>query len=112
MDYGTRSGYVFRARAGDPAVAMATTVLARCLSSVATSLGLQAWGITLHSFRGSGALAALQAGVVPAIVMYVAGWTTEAMMDYYTQLRQQLNYDGEGVCTDPDVLFHSAAPRV
>jgi integrase len=105
IDYGTRDGYIFRKRIAEPMTAMPTRTLAEKLAKVASTLGLQIWGITIHSFRGSGAIAALQAGVPPDIVMYMAGRATPEMMDYYTQVRQMLNYVDNGAHLDPAVVL-------
>ena len=103
VDYASHRGFMFRKSIGEAAVEMPTACLRAGLQTVADALGLSLWGITIHSFRGSGAIAALQAGVSPSIVMYVAGWATKEMMEYYTQLRQMLNYteEGEGLISVP-----------
>ncbi len=68
---------MFRKSLGEAAVEIPSASLRTGLQTVADALGLSLWGITIHSFRGSGAiLAALQAGLSPAIVMHVAGWAT------------------------------------
>ena len=41
----------------------------------------------MHSFRASGAIAALDAGMEPDLVMAIGNWKAERMFEYYTNLR-------------------------
>jgi hypothetical protein len=47
---------------------------------------------TLHSFRGSGAIAALQRGADPQVVSSFALWADDGMREYYTLARQLIEF--------------------
>ncbi len=90
IPYGRRNGYMFRSRIEVADVHVPTKYLQARLATVITALGFEKWRITVHSFRASGAIAAISAGLPMDLVMYRAGWSSPEMMEYYTYLRQIL----------------------
>ena len=90
LEYGVRKGYIFRKTPADFSSHLTTQTLYSRLSEVSSALGIAHWRITIHSFRASGAIAAIFAGESPQVIMYKAGWSNQEMMHYYTYLRQIL----------------------
>lgn len=90
LEYGARKGYVFRKHPTDFSSHLTTQTLYSRLTEVSFALGISHWRITIHSFRASGAIAAIFAGESPQVIMYKAGWSNQEMMHYYTYLRQIL----------------------
>ena len=90
VPYATRTGFMFRKRLADPAEAFPTEKLASGLREVTAALAMTAWNITIHSFRASGAIAAVYAGLPVDLVMYIGGWSDPDMFDYYTLCRQMM----------------------
>jgi hypothetical protein len=92
IDYGTRKGCMFRAssKVGVGNKHVSTQVMARRLEKLTEAIGIGEEGVTLHSYRGSGAKAALLAGYPEEVVMDLANWSSEDMMAYYTDLRKMI----------------------
>jgi integrase len=82
---------MFRSKLEVASSHVTTKYLQARLTAVTAALGFEKWRITVHSFRASGAIAAIYAGLPIDLVMYRAGWSSPDMMDYYTYLRQILN---------------------
>jgi integrase len=88
--YGPRTGPIFRILATD-ARPKSTQVhrrhTAQVLNHALQRLGLADQDITPHSFRASGAIAALNDGLAEDIVMNMANWSSHEMFVYYTMSR-------------------------
>ena len=89
IPYGARKGRVFRPvqRMSDEDANVSTTSALASLRGALAKLQLAHAGITMHSFRASGAIAALDAGMEPDLVMAIGNWKAERMFEYYTNLR-------------------------
>ena len=96
LDYGARTGCIFRKDIRRGTVHMPTVTLQAALTATASALGLARWHITIHSFRASGAIAAIFAGMPTEVVMYRAGWAGKDMLHYYTYMRQILTLEELG----------------
>ena len=81
-----RKGEAVRPTAGSQ-THMGYTALAEVLQRALTAQGLGSTPITLHSFRASGARAALTRGVAVDDILYAYNWTDPSMLSYYTELR-------------------------
>ena len=89
LPYGARKGYIFRTmtKMADVSAHMATTVAQTSLREAIARLHLANEGITMHSFRASGAIAAVDAGLSKDSVMAQGNWAGQAMFEYYTNMR-------------------------
>jgi integrase len=91
LPYGPRRGFIFRAASpsalGDFTKRISHGVAQAQLQTALANIGFASEGISLHSFRASGAIAAIGAGWSVAEVMDLANWSTQEMMEHYTSCR-------------------------
>jgi hypothetical protein len=100
VPYAARTGFMFRKNLAVPAEPLSTEKLASDLRGFTSALSMTAWSVTIHSFRASGAIAAVYAGLPVDLVMYIGGWSDPDMFDYYTLCHQMMGMpegDGEAI---------------
>jgi hypothetical protein len=88
LDYGRMNGPMFRQLGSSPVAPISRSVVTRRLDDALVAINQDDKGFTLHSFRASGAIAAMLSGVPKEVVFANANWSSPDMGDYYTSMRQ------------------------